>query len=61
MQLGDLPGARLAHAGKLSRGGILGGLQLGGIGSRLGSKDRGSVALDLCDLLRGCLLGGRNP
>ena len=60
MQLGNLLGAHLAHAGKLGRGGILGSLQLGGIGFRLGSQGRSSVALDLCDLLGGCLLGGGN-
>ena len=60
MQLGDFLSARLAHAGKLGRGSILGGLQLGGIGGCLGSQGRSSVAFDLRDLLGGLLLGGCN-
>ena len=57
MQLGELLGRRLAHLGELSCGGVLGGLQLGGIGFRLGSQGRSSVALDLRNLLGGRLLG----
>ena len=60
MQCSHLLGRCLAHAGKLSRGGVLDGLQLGGIGRRLGGQGRSSVALDLRDLSGSGLLGGCN-
>lgn len=60
MQLGRLLGRGLTHAGELGRGGVLGCLQLGGIGRRLGSQGRGGLALDLRDLSGSGLLGGSN-
>lgn len=61
MHLGELLGRRLAHAGKLGCGGVLGGLQLGSVGSRLGSQGCGRLTLDPRDLLGSSLLGSRDP
>ena len=60
MQCSHLLGRGLTHAGKLGRSSVLGGLQLGGIGRRLGSQGRSSVALNLRDLSGSGLLGGSN-
>ena len=60
MQCSRFLGRGLTHGGELGRSSVLGGLQLGSVGSRLGSQGRSGIAFDLRDLLGGRLLGGRN-
>ena len=60
MQCSRFLGRGLTHGGELGRSSVLGGLQLGSVGSRLGSQGRSSVALNLRDLSGSGLLGGSN-
>ena len=60
MQRSRFLGRGLTHRGELGRSSVLGSLELGSIGSRLGGQGRGRLALNLRDLRGSSLLGGGN-